>query len=241
MDMNDFSKMPIFNNFPMMAPHEFINLIAAEEIKKLDSEEMFNKNSFSAFDEPQKTDFKDNSFVSFKESEIPEEEVKETSFTAFNEKKKPENEIEADKEMHSFVAFNDVNRPESIPPVSLPELKLPEPSKSNDDELAAFLDVYKEEQEVQVEDRPVRRPRPQRPNPNHRYPIHPYAPQTTPFTAKPKSHIVDHSYIRNSYRHQQGKACRFLVVYLCKICDDIGWYTITLYSKVHSLKKAYLT
>merc|ERR1719348_759853 len=49
MDMNDFSKMPIFNNFPMMAPHEFINLIAAEEIKKLDSEEMFNKNSFSAF------------------------------------------------------------------------------------------------------------------------------------------------------------------------------------------------
>ena len=29
--MDDIAKMPIFNNFPMMKPHEFINLITESE------------------------------------------------------------------------------------------------------------------------------------------------------------------------------------------------------------------
>ena len=30
-EMDDIAKMPIFNNFPMMKPHEFINLITESE------------------------------------------------------------------------------------------------------------------------------------------------------------------------------------------------------------------
>ena len=39
MDMDNFPDMPIFSNFPMMKPHEFINLIASEDISKIEEEE----------------------------------------------------------------------------------------------------------------------------------------------------------------------------------------------------------
>ena len=75
--------------------------------------------------------------------------------------------------------------------------------EDDEDDFNTFVDVFKEEQPLFVEDRPVRRP--QRPNPNHRYPVQPLSQQGTPFTVKPKSQIVDHSYMKNSYKHQSGK------------------------------------
>jgi len=168
--MADFPDMQIpFSNFPMMKPHEFINLIA-EEMSEAGLEK--EQDSFSIFNDPEETEE-----VFLDGQDTPEET--------------------------SFSVFNNPDRPESIPPVT-PYVNPTEPTLNDEnDDLATFVDVFREEQELPIEERPVRRP--QRPNPNHRYPIHPYAPTSTPFTAKPKGHIVDHSYIRNSYKHQTGK------------------------------------
>ena len=135
MDMPDFSHIP-FSSFPMMKPHEFINLISSEE-----------------------------------------ETTKEDE--------------------SSFSVFKNPDRPESIAPVTA----APSTAKPQDD-LAAFVDVFREEENIKTDVRPARRP--QRPNPNHRYPLSSSGPSPTPFTVRPKSHVVDHSYIRNTYKHQAG-------------------------------------
>ena len=174
-----FMDMPIpFSNFPMMKPHEFINLIA-EEMSEAGLEK--EQDGFSMFE-----GLEDTQEVSLGEQD-PSDET-------------------------SFSVFNNPDRPESIPPVT-PYVNPTEPTVNvENDDLATFVDVFREEQEIPIEERPVRRP--QRPNPNHRYPIHPYAPTSTPFTAKPKGHIVDHSYIRNSYKHQTGQ---FYIKYKYKV------------------------
>ena len=159
MKMSDFPDMPIFSNFPMMQPHEFINLIASEDPDSLgENQESQDENGFLQLGTP------------------------------------------AMAEKDNFVQFNNPDRPESIPPYVPPVSDIEE---DDEDDFNTFVDVFKEEQPLFVEDRPVRRP--QRPNPNHRYPVQPLSQQGTPFTVKPKSQIVDHSYMKNSYKHQSGK------------------------------------
>ena len=143
LDMPDFSDIP-FSNFPMMKPHEFINLITEEA-------------------ESNNEDQKDN-----------------------------------------FVVFNSPDRPESIPPVD-PKTTTTQstPVQTDiDNDLKTFVDVFGETEELKEDVRPARRPQS---NLNHRYRNPPSNSYPTPFTVKPKSHIVDHSYIRNSYKHQKGK------------------------------------
>ena len=171
--MSDFPDMNIpFSSFPMMKPHEFINLIAAE-----------NPDFMS---DPQ--DLKDDTFI----------------------KLGSQDESDEDK----FIEFNNPDRPESIPPYvpDLTQQNLSEEEEKKDD-LEAFVDLFGEEEVLPEEERPVRqghpygrRPsrRPQNPNPNHRYPIHPSSPHGTPFTAKPKSKVVDHSYSTNGYHLNSG-------------------------------------
>ena len=162
-----------FSTFPMMKPHEFINLIAAEN-----------------------PDFMSEN-----------QEIENDSFIKLGS----QDEMDED----NFFQFNNPDRPESIPPY-VPDLTDQNLSEKDEvvmkDDLEAFVDLFGEEEVIPEEERPVRqdhpygRPhrRPQRPNPNHRYPIHPYAPKETPFTAKPKLKVVDHSYSSNGYKQNSG-------------------------------------
>ena len=161
-----------FSSFPMMKPHEFINLIAAEN-----------------------PDFMSEN-----------QEIENDSFIKLGS----QDESEEDK----FFQFNNPDRPESIPPY-VPDLtnqSAKDEEAEEQDDLEAFVDLFGEEEVLPEEERPVRqehpygRPsrRPQRPNPNHRYPIHPFAPKETPFTARPKSKVVDHSYSKNGYQQNSG-------------------------------------
>ena len=178
--MSDFPDMNIpFSSFPMMKPHEFINLIAAE------NPDFMSENH----------EIDDDSFIKLgSQDESPED---------------------------TFVQFNNPDRPESIPPY-VPDITNQNLSEEEEiqDDLEAFVDLFGEEEVLPEEERPVRqdsfgrRPnrRPQRPNPNHRYPVHPYAPNEAPFTAKPKS-VVDHSYSTNGYKQNSGLNlffCQFL-------------------------------
>lgn len=139
MEMPDFSHIP-FSSFPMMKPHEFINLISEEQTTE-------------------------------------------------------------EEDQSSFSVFKNPDRPESIPPVTSAPTTTAIPNIVKDD-LASFVDVFREEEDIKTDVRPARRP--QRPNPNHRYPLSQSGPSPTPFTVRPKSHVVDHSYIRNTYKHQAG-------------------------------------
>ena len=172
--IKEFPDMNIpFSTFPMMKPHEFINLIAAE------NPDFMSENQ----------EIENDSFIKLGSQDETEED--------------------------NFFKFNNPDRPESIPPYvpDLTEQNLSEKDEEErQDDLEAFVDLFGEEEVIPEEERPVRqehpyaRPhrRPQRPNPNHRYPIHPYAPKETPFTAKPKLKVVDHSYSTNGYKQNSG-------------------------------------
>ena len=79
------------------------------------------------------------------------------------------------------------------------------------DDLDTFVDVFREEQPITEEIRPVRMPERARlppvvaegspVHPNHRYPVR----TRQPFTAPPRGSVVDHSYMKHRYQHTTGR------------------------------------
>ena len=97
------------------------------------------------------------------------------------------------------MTFSNPDRPESI---GIEVFEEDNDDSLVKDDLDTFVDVFREEEVISEEARPVRRPeRPSRIHPNHRYPVR----QRQPFTAKPKGNVVGHSYVKNSYQHRTGE------------------------------------
>ena len=166
--MSEFPNMPIFSNFPMMGPNEFIQTSPTES--------------------PEQSDV----------------------FLGYTQESNDYMEQLLNEELRTF---NAEDRPETINIFKEDTQSMTSPEG---DRLASLVNIFNEESEIEPETRPVRRPTQEKvkspyntlhqEHPNHKYPLHnpkhsPSHARPTPFTVKPRTTIVPHSYIKNSYKH----------------------------------------
>merc|ERR1719391_2013145 len=209
---SDFPDMPIFSNFPMMGPGEFIQVDDDSEVSDDPSdyvlgfggqeEQVININkpndaeSFSAFAEIKTPDM-------FESKRPVETSNGNSAFNVFSEMKTTDmfdsNRPPAVEETNSaFTAFSDM-----MGPAGIDLFKSNNNNNNNNNNPDTLLGLVTKEVGVQQEVRPFRSPRPRpRPtsHPNHRYPLFRGSP--TPFTARPAVNLDGGSYMKSSFRQR---------------------------------------
>jgi len=203
---SDFPDMPIFSNFPMMGPGEFIQMeddsegsddpsdyvvgFGGQEEQVININKANDADGFSTFAEIKTPDM-------FESKRPVETSNSNSAFNVFSEMKTSDlfesNRPTAVEETNSaFTAFSDM-----MGPAGMDLFK----STKNNNNPDTLLGLVTKEVGVKEEVRPFRSPRP-RPtsHPNHRYPLFRGSP--TPFTARPAINLEGGSYMKSSFRQR---------------------------------------